>query len=516
LNPRIDRSRTSDGQESALVPLFSAIRSHRLVVLLVTLAAVGASIAFIVLRSSQYEATAQILVEPLSQEDEVFVGLPLLRDTGDPVRTVETAASLVESHEAAQRTADELGKDWTSDEVLEQVVDVTPAGESNILAVTATADTPDEAAMIANEFARAALEARNDELRRLAESLVTQLDARLRAVPAADEITRAELASRRDQVQSVAETGDPTLVIAQRALPPTSSAGASPALIIALALIAGLTVGAGTALLLELVNPRIRDEDEAVELYPLPTLSRVPVLNARELRAATGGRDWLMPPRVRESFRTLVTQIRGRRSRGVLMVTSASTGDGKTTSAVNLAETLASGGDRVLLLDLDLRKPDVSRALGIKEQPEGLRSLLGNEVALEDLLITAPSLPTLSVLPTATADGDGDSIEAVNRMLPALLEQARGMADWVVVDTAPLGEVSDALQIAPHAEEILIVTRPGNTIRTNFEVMRDLLERAPGVEPSGLLVITERDTSRGPYYYGAGIESRPLRMSAGR
>jgi Mrp family chromosome partitioning ATPase/capsular polysaccharide biosynthesis protein len=515
LNRSFDRSRTSNTQESALVPLFNAIRAHSLAVALVTLAAVGASIAFIALRSPQYEATADVLVEPLSQEDEVFVGLPLLRDTGDPVRTVETAASLMESHEAAQRTADELGRDWTSDEVLEDVVDVTPAGESNILAVTATADTPEEAATTANEFARAALEVRNEELSRLAESLVAQLDARLEAVPASDEITRAELAARRDQVESVAETGDPTLVLAQPALAPTSSTGAAPALIILLALLAGLTLGAGTALALELVNPRIRNEDEAVELYPLPILSRVPMLKGRELRTATGP-EGLMPPRVRESFRTLVTQVRARRSRGVVMVTSASTGDGKTTSAVNLAETLASGDDRVILLDLDLRKPDVSRVLGIQNRPEGLRSLRDSDAALEDLLISVPNLPTLSVLPTTTADAAGESLEEVNRILPALLEQARAVAAWVVVDTAPLGEVSDALQIAPHADEIVIVTRPGNTNRANFEMMRDLLERTPGADPSGLLVITQRDMNHGPYYYGAGIESRPLRMSARR
>jgi capsular exopolysaccharide synthesis family protein len=251
-----------------------------------------------------------------------------------------------------------------------------------------------------------------------------------------------------------------------------------------------------------------------VDLYPLPTLSRVPALKGRELRTATGS-DWLMPPRVRESFRTLVTQIRGRRSHGVVMLTSASTGDGKTTSAINLAVTFATGGDRVLLLDLDLRKPDVGLALGI-DRPEGLRALLSNDVAIEDLVAVPPSLPMLSVLPATSADGAEESVEALNRMLPAVLETARGMADWVVVDTAPLGEVSDALQIAPHADEIVIVTRPGNTNRNNFEVMRDLLERTVGVEPSGLLVITQRETNRGSHYYGAGIESRPLRMSAGR
>ena len=100
-------------------------------------------------------------------------------------------------------------------------------------------------------------------------------------------------------------------------------------------------------------------------LYPLPVLARIPLLKSSQLRGRQAS-GWHMLPAVREAFRTLMIQL-GPHPEGrahVVMVTSASTGDGKTTSAVNLAAAAAASGDPVILLDFDLRKPDVGRTLG--------------------------------------------------------------------------------------------------------------------------------------------------------
>ena len=81
-----------------------------------------------------------MLVTPVAQEDQTFLGLPVLRDSGDPTRSVQTAANQIHSSAAAVRTATKLGGDWTRNKVLE-AIEVTPEGESNILAVTAKADS---------------------------------------------------------------------------------------------------------------------------------------------------------------------------------------------------------------------------------------------------------------------------------------------------------------------------------------------------------------------------------------
>ena len=255
MNLTVEQDQAEEQRPGALPAYTSAIRAHRLVVFLITLATVFASVLFLALRSPDYEASANLLVQPLAADDQTFLGLPLIRDTGDPVRTMQTAASLAESQAAAARVAAQPGEDLTADEILNRIK-VSPEGQSNILAVTATADTAHDAAGLANRFSQAVLAVRSAEITNAAGRLIAQLQAALQATPTTDAATRADLAGRLDQVNSVVRSGDPTLQLSQPAVPPTSTSGASAPLILVLALIAGFALGSCTALLIELSTRR--------------------------------------------------------------------------------------------------------------------------------------------------------------------------------------------------------------------------------------------------------------------
>jgi capsular exopolysaccharide synthesis family protein len=200
----------------------------------------------------------------------------------------------------------------------------------------------------------------------------------------------------------------------------------------------------------------------------------------------------------------------------VLMLTSASSGDAKTTSAITLAITLVAAGHRVILIDFDLRKPDIGRAL--RAQPRHrLSSLLNPETSLADLLVEAKIVPNLHILP---ADGEHEVLllDSLSRRLPELFEEARELADYIVVDTPPLGEVSDALRLVDLVDDVLIVARPGNTNRANLELMRNLMARS-GHSPTGLIVIGEPPGTTSTYYtYGMQARhqrsGRPFARSA--
>lgn len=477
-----------------------------MLVIVVTLAAVGASIAWIALRPPTYSATANILVTPLAQDDQTFLGLQVVREAGDPTRTVQTAATLIKSQQAAQRTAVRMGGDWTSKKVLDAIT-VTPEGESNILAINGKADGDKEAAKLANTFAQSALDARRASIATQAATEVERLKASEGEL-GADTEAKATVTQRINALEKVRIDGDPTLQFSERAQVPESPSGPPAAAIVLLAGLAGFTLGSGGALLLELTERRIRNEDEAVALYPLPVLARIPLLKSSQLRGRQAS-GWHMLPAVREAFRTLMIQL-GPHPEGrahVVMVTSASTGDGKTTSAVNLAAAAAASGDPVILLDFDLRKPDVGRTLGVQPGTE-LTGLLQPDTQLRDLLSPAPGLPALSVLTTTVAEGDVALVEALSRRLPELIADARELCNYVVIDTAPIGEISDALRVVADVDSIIVVTKPGNTNRANFEMMRDLLERT-AYTPAGFLVIGD-STPRTSAYYAYGATSREL------
>jgi Mrp family chromosome partitioning ATPase len=252
---------------------------------------------------------------------------------------------------------------------------------------------------------------------------------------------------------------------------------------------------------MEFLNQRIREPEELLGVYPMPVLARVPKL-PRRLRRREGERALTMPPSVREAFRSLHVQLEeAPGSHRVIVLTSASSGDGKTSSALNLALALVAAGNRVILMDFDLRKPDLGRVLGLQAS-RGLVSLLGSDRTLSDVLLSAPGLPPLSVAPAGTGEGDVLLLGALARRLPAIMSEARELADYIIVDTPPLGEVSDALRVLPEADDILVVARPGNTNRPSLELMRDLLARA-GQSPFGMVMVGTRGRGAAPYYaYG--------------
>ena len=280
-----------DESAAALRPYVRAIRARSLVVAVTTLAALAVAVALLATRTPTFTSSAQLLVTPLPQDDRTFLGTTLVRDSGDPTRTVQTAAALVASPLAAQQAARRLGGGMDQ-QTVEGNVNVQPLGESNILSITASSTTADGAARLANAYAQSALTIRDQEIRR-------QIDAVMQTI--GSNPTPAER-TRIDELQSVRGRGDPTLLLSQPAQAPQSSKGAPAWLVLVLAAIAGFTLGSIAALLL---LRRIADERELVEVYPLPILARVPVGGRRREGSALHH----APGEVIDAFRSLRLQL---------------------------------------------------------------------------------------------------------------------------------------------------------------------------------------------------------------
>ena len=489
--------------DGALGSYLRAIRAHLALVIAVTLVVVGLGIAYAQTRTPAYDASAQMLVNPLPDEDTTLIGLPFVRDTGDPPRTLQTAATLIDSPRAAALAAQRLGDGWTQRKV-QKATKVKPQGQSSIVDVTATAESAEEAAHVANVFVRSVVDSRRNQLRPLVDSAVASTRAQLsRLTPGSP--SAQTLAERVRRLEDVRES-DPTLSVSQVASPPPTASGIGTPFIIVLSLIAGLALGIVAALVADMVRPRrIAEEEELLQLYRLPVLSRIPTLPRRWKRSKHDS-PLAIPPSVREGFRTLQVQLELQpgRHRSIL-ITSASSADGKTTSAVNFALELVGAGQKVVLMDLDLRKPDVGATLEVSPRI-GLAKLLEADTRLEDALVEVPGVQGLRVLPVPQGDGF-PVLERLAGRLSELVTEALAIADYCIIDTAPLGEVSDALKMTTGIDDILVVSRLGNTRRANFEVMRDLLERTRHT-PTGLVVIgTSARVVSSYYYYGYGAKS---------
>lgn len=471
--------------DGALDAYLRAIRAHRLLVVAVLLATLLACVAWLAERSPQYKATAELLINPLPQSDDTFLGLPVIEDSGDPTRTMQTAAALLESPGAARATARRLGGGWTEQRVLDHV-DVEPEGESNILAVTAKAGSGIDAAHAANAFAVATLRQRDAALRREVLRVIDRLKTTRAGLRRGDPGLPG-LDSRIGQLEQVRIGGDPSARLSRGATSWRSAEGVPSWLVVVLALAAGLALGSVAALLSERLSPRtIRAEEELGEVDPAPVLARVPT---RSLKRPSERRpsSLAVPLAVLTSFRNLELQLPTQEGqRRAVLVTSPSVGDGKTTSVINFAGALASAEHEVILFDLDLRKPDLARRLGVAEHVN-LHFALASSAGLGDALAAVPGLPTVSVVP-GVADATGPTLERVGQRLPDLIGEARTRASYVLIDTSALGEVGDAVRFISAVDDILFVARLNNTRVADVEVARDLLRRA-GKPATGYVLV---------------------------
>jgi tyrosine-protein kinase len=484
--------------EQAIGPYLRAILRHWRLVALVTVLA-GLVAALTLSRVGQtYESSASILITPLPQGNSAFLGLPTVIDTADPARTVQTAAALIDTPQAAAGAARALGKPWTEGSV-SSAVSVSPRGASDVIAVTADTSGGADAARVANAYAKAAIAYRAAVVQSEIATTLSSLTARLALVKPTSAEAQA-LATTVGQLRTIQGKGhEPTMSISQFALPASSPTGAPRWLIIALALLGGLVLGSVAAVGLETFSRPVRDQHEITTLFPAPILATIPLLPGR--RAFRSLAPWEFSPTAFEQVRMLRVQLSVRIPAPVIMVTSAGAGDGKTTVAAALAAAFAEIDEDVILMDLDLRKPDLTTVLGISA-PDDLAPAVPNGVP-----IPVPGMPRVKVIPAPK--GDLAAFETLIRRLPELIARAQRTAGCVIVDTAPVGEVSEALQIAPICNQVIFVARPRHTDRRRLILARSLLERIAAPTTGLVLVGQEAGVTTGEYAYG-------YKMSLGR
>jgi tyrosine-protein kinase len=510
LNPSVD--------EQGLARYATTIRERKWLIIFTVLLTTFAAVAYVLTATKVYEAESDILVTPVSGSDPVYASLGLIHDSSDPTRDVETASRLITTVNVARRVKTTLNDPRPASALLKKVT-VQPVAQSNIVAVTAEGNSPREAQRLANTFSLEAVNERTDVFHKQLDSSIANLKQQ---VPSGASTTDPNsLAAQLQRMQTLRSANDPTMRVETLAERPTDPSSPKPKLSIAAGVLAGLVLGIGGAFALQVLDPRLRREEQLRRLYGLPILARIPK-DSRAHGAGALAPEQLSPGTI-EAYRTLRATLAASRGREVgatsILVTSPSPSEGKTTSAINLASSLALAGNKVILIEADLRRPAIGKALGI-EPRNGTGSVLLETVELEDALETTRAYGNYLQVLCADYSGAASGWMADRLFLPSaqkLVSDAKRLADYVVIDSPPLSEVIDALALAQRADEVLVVVRLGKSHLTKLAHLAELLSRH-AIRPVGFAVVGAQTSTEGYYYMapGKGGASRTGAKGAGR
>jgi capsular exopolysaccharide synthesis family protein len=256
----------------------------------------------------------------------------------------------------------------------------------------------------------------------------------------------------------------------------------------AVALVCGALLGAGLALLRDRLDGRMRSVEEIQTVIGLPILGVVPAMAGRRTAVARAMTVHLDPRSVvAESYRTIRTALyfgtTGTRCKTVL-ITSPESGDGKTTSASNLAIAIAQTGRNVLLLDADFRKPTQHKNLDIKDAV-GLSSVLIGHESL-DRAIQHTGVEGLDILPCGPIPANPSEI-LNSREFAELIDALAERYDHILFDSPPVNVVTDARILGAICDATIMVLRADKSTRKAGEHARNSL-LAVGARVLGAIV----------------------------
>ena len=293
------------------------------------------------------------------------------------------------------------------------------------------------------------------------------------------------------------------------------------AIIMLAALVLGLAIPFAILYLLQLLQFRIGGHDDLVKMTRLPIISDVPVASDSVKSAAGIVVQANKNNQIDEVFRSLRTNVQFmmKEDEKIILFTSSISGEGKTFIAANLAMSFALLGKKVVLCGLDIRKPALGRLFDVKDRQQGVTTLLSkNRVTEEDLMDQlSPSAvnDNLDLLLAGPTPPNPTELLARDNMRQ-IIELLKQRYDYIILDTAPVGLVSDTMQLTKYANVCCYICRADYTPKSNIELLNTL--SAEGKLPNTGLVLNGVDMSKKKYgyYYGYGKYGKYGRYGYGR
>lgn len=436
--------------------VISALWRRKALFTMALLVCVGGVLAATFTLPKTYKGTATIYV---GSSDAVDEGLALDTNLGEQLTRTYTA--LASNPNVAESVSLELDPKPTRDELLAKM-SFAPVERTQLLEISAEARSASEAQEIANVYATVFVQ-------------------------------RVNSAFARGETQTEIAVSEPAAVPANPVKP-------NPPLYIGLGILLSLALALATVLVRERFEDRILVADDDDTVLGQSIVGRIPAFPRRSSSApSTMVNDafWIL--------KTNVDFVQDERS-DVILVTSPAPTEGKSTVSARLALTAAAADERVLLIEADLRRPGLYKALSESAQPSkiGLTSFLLGSATRSQVLVPHPDMPGLDII-WAGALPPNPSHALRSRRLKTLIAELKLTYDRIIIDSPPVSVGADVALVSSLADGVLLVIDSRATSRRRMQAALNQLEKSPA-RLFGVVInrITSRGKDYGYYYTQAG------------
>lgn len=522
----------------------NVVRRRKWIILVAVLLVPASAVFFSLQQEKLYESTAEVLISRQNLAASLTGTIdPTVYQQAD--RIIQTQQNLARVPEVAERVlrSTGLGGTMTPRQFLARS-SVSAKQNADLLEFKVTDPIAGIATRLATQYANEFKNYRRELDTAAFQRARDEVSQRLKALAAANQTDSplyASLADKEQQLSTmealqtsnafVVRSADEAIQVQPR---PTRNA------ILGLAL--GLVLGLGLAFLWEALDTRMRTADDLEEHLGIPLLARIPE-PPRRLRR-DNRLTMLANPRGphAETFRMLKMNLEfmklGRDIRSI-MVTSAVEQEGKSTTVANLAVAMARSGEKVCLVDLDLRRPFLDRFFDLRERP-GLTQVVLGQVKLEQAL-TPIVIPAAGDVQPARIwhssdarldpNGNGSGVNAaggllyvlsagaippnageliITEMVTHVLDDLHDQFTTILIDAPPALQVGDAMALSAKVDGVLVITRMNVVRRPMIKELRRALDASPATKLGFVLTGSQAEDSYGygRYSYGYGSKQR--------
>ncbi|HVL04315.1 MAG TPA: polysaccharide biosynthesis tyrosine autokinase, partial [Acidimicrobiales bacterium] len=464
------------------------LRRRKRTIALVTVGLVLATVVASLVQTPIYEGEAQVLLQPSSTESMFDVGGA---ERPDADRIVETEIEVAESQPVQDAVEEQLGA--VAD------VEASAVGSSDIIQLTARSPDRSRAAAAAKAYALAYIEFRRvqavEEIERASDKIeakVVELEARIQAMesPGSDESVAASrdilvrqqalFRQRLDELQVEAQlkTGGAQLVTQGEI--PTSKVSPNPERSAVVASVLGLVLGIGLAFLIEYLDDSVKTKEDLDRVAgELPVLGLIPIAPGRDGPGSAVAPLTENGSPAAEAYRTLRTALQFlgvERAPRVFQVTSPSAAEGKSSTVANLGLVLSRAGQRVIVVDCDLRRACMHDVFGLPDTA-GFTSLYLGDATLDSVLRPVQGEDHLRVLTAGPLPPNPSEVLSSKRTAE-VLALIRDDCDVVVIDCPPVLPVADAAALSAWVDATLLVVAAGTTTKKDLRRAIELLRLA--------------------------------------